>query len=186
MALIKCIECGREISDKAPNCIGCGAPMLNELSNKTTVPEIVTYNSESDTFTGTIHLLVKLAMKAIQQHGWTLEIVNENVGLVTFKTGVSWGSWAGVSCTLNIAEESLNTFRIIGTGKQISSGGKIAINIGNEAQNKAKKVIETMKSLANSQVYNSAKCQTEQSSEAQKSDNENIEKKKKDNWFTRP
>ncbi|WP_439444436.1 TM2 domain-containing protein [Xanthomonas translucens pv. translucens] len=27
MALVKCSECGREISDKAPACLGCGAPM---------------------------------------------------------------------------------------------------------------------------------------------------------------
>lgn len=29
MALIKCPECGKEISDKAPNCIHCGYPLLN-------------------------------------------------------------------------------------------------------------------------------------------------------------
>ena len=27
MALIKCVECGREISDKASFCIHCGAPL---------------------------------------------------------------------------------------------------------------------------------------------------------------
>ena len=27
MALIKCPECGREISEKAPTCPGCGAPV---------------------------------------------------------------------------------------------------------------------------------------------------------------
>lgn len=29
MALIKCSECGKEISDKASACIGCGAPLLS-------------------------------------------------------------------------------------------------------------------------------------------------------------
>ncbi|GAO21879.1 hypothetical protein ALISP_1699 [Alicycliphilus sp. B1] len=28
MALIKCSECGKEISDKAATCIGCGAPVV--------------------------------------------------------------------------------------------------------------------------------------------------------------
>ena len=28
MALIKCYECGKEISDKAPSCPHCGAPQL--------------------------------------------------------------------------------------------------------------------------------------------------------------
>lgn len=27
MALIKCVECGKEISDKAAACLGCGAPI---------------------------------------------------------------------------------------------------------------------------------------------------------------
>ena len=27
MALVKCGECGREVSDKAPACLGCGAPI---------------------------------------------------------------------------------------------------------------------------------------------------------------
>lgn len=32
MAIIKCTECGKEISDKAPACLGCGAPILNAAS----------------------------------------------------------------------------------------------------------------------------------------------------------
>lgn len=31
--LIKCPECGREISDKAPHCIHCGYPLTNETPN---------------------------------------------------------------------------------------------------------------------------------------------------------
>lgn len=150
MALIKCNECGREISDKAQNCPGCGSPVETLSSKKINEPIRVKYNRESDTFFGTIHLLVKLAMRSIQEHGWTLEQANDNIGLVTFKTGITWGSWSGVSCSLNIEEVSQRTFRITGTGKQNISGGQlIALNIGNEAQSKARKVIETMKKLAN-------------------------------------
>ena len=35
MALIKCSECGKEISDKAKNCIHCGCPTKNENDSKT-------------------------------------------------------------------------------------------------------------------------------------------------------
>lgn len=38
MALIKCPECGKEVSDKATACINCGFP-LSELENTTTVEE---------------------------------------------------------------------------------------------------------------------------------------------------
>ena len=34
MALIKCPECGREVSDKAAACIHCGFPLGQELNTK--------------------------------------------------------------------------------------------------------------------------------------------------------
>lgn len=37
MALIKCPECGKEVSDKAPACIHCGYPLLTQVE-KTKVP----------------------------------------------------------------------------------------------------------------------------------------------------
>jgi hypothetical protein len=30
MAIIQCSECGRAVSDKAPACIGCGAPLTGD------------------------------------------------------------------------------------------------------------------------------------------------------------
>lgn len=35
MALIKCTECGKEISDQAPSCPGCGAPTAKSASPPT-------------------------------------------------------------------------------------------------------------------------------------------------------
>ena len=94
-------------------------------------------------------LVVKLAMRAVQDLGWKLDQANESLGMVTFQTGVSWGSWSGVSCSLNIEEVSQNTFRVKGTGKQNVRGGQlVAFNIGGEAQGKARKVIEKMQQLA--------------------------------------
>ena len=34
MAIIKCPECGKEVSDKAKTCIHCGAPLVKENSSK--------------------------------------------------------------------------------------------------------------------------------------------------------
>ncbi len=150
MALIKCTECGREISDKAQTCPGCGAPIELLLNQNSDVNTKVHYDKESDTFTGTKLLLVKLAMRAIQELGWKLDQANENLGLVTFQTGISWGSWNGVTCSLNIEELTQSNFRITGTGKQNLSGGQIiALNIGGEAESKARKAINKMKQLAN-------------------------------------
>lgn len=35
MALIKCAECGREVSDRAPNCPQCGVPIAPQQPTKT-------------------------------------------------------------------------------------------------------------------------------------------------------
>lgn len=153
MALINCPECGREISDKAPACPGCGVPVSlgNQVANppQVQVPTTVTYNRNSDTFSGTMTLVVKLAMRAVQELGWKLDQANESLGHVTFQTGMSWGSWSGVSCSLNIEEVGQNAFRVSGTGKQNVRGGQIlALNIGGEAQGKARKAIDKMVQLA--------------------------------------
>jgi len=39
MALIKCKECGKEVSDKAAACIGCGAPIVGAAETPMPVPE---------------------------------------------------------------------------------------------------------------------------------------------------
>ena len=93
-------------------------------------------------------LIVKLAMRAIQELGWKLENANENLGLVTFETGISFGSWSGISCSLNIEEVSNGSFNVKGTAKQNLRGGQvIAINFGGEAQSKIRKVIDKMQEL---------------------------------------
>jgi hypothetical protein len=147
MALIKCSECGRDISDKAEACPGCGAPVT--VSQPPPLPLDVHYDRATDTFTGTMALMVKLAMRAVQKLGWKLDTANEALGLVTFQTaGMSFASWSGVSCSLTIEEVSPNTFRVSGVGKQNIRGDQLlALDLFGEAGSKARKAIEMMKVL---------------------------------------
>ncbi|QDU44585.1 hypothetical protein Mal52_30700 [Symmachiella dynata] len=147
--LINCPDCGKSVSKRAGQCPGCGCPINETTTPEQQIPTIVRYDPNSGLFSGTMTSMVKLAMRAIQELGWKLDQANDALGLVTFQTGMSWGSWSGVSCSLNIEEGSANTFRVTGSGKQNLRGGQIiALNIGGEAQGKARKVIETMKQLA--------------------------------------
>jgi hypothetical protein len=159
-----CPFCGEQILVVAKKCKHCGEFLDRRLRDKSLVdlpptsdapmtreraPTRATYNPGDDTFTGTMALVVKLAMSAVQELGWKLDNANENLGLVTFETGISLGSWGGVSCSLNITETSPNQFRVTGTGKQNLRGGQfIAINFGGEAQGKAQKAIDKMRELA--------------------------------------
>lgn len=42
MALVKCSECGKEISDRAGACLGCGAPLGNSAAATAPSPQAVT------------------------------------------------------------------------------------------------------------------------------------------------
>lgn len=151
MALINCFECRREISDKAVACPGCGAPVAIPVGTPEPPPSPsrVGYNRETDRFTGNMVLVVKLAMRAIQQLGWKIDAANENLGFVSFQTSMSWGSWSGISGSISVEETDPGFFKVSGTGKQNIRGGQlIAFNIGGEAQGKAKNAIDLMKELA--------------------------------------
>ncbi|MDE6384939.1 MAG: zinc ribbon domain-containing protein [Eubacterium sp.] len=46
MALIKCIECGKEISDRAERCIHCGCPITHSMENSNPSDSLETPMSE--------------------------------------------------------------------------------------------------------------------------------------------
>lgn len=152
MGLISCQDCGKQISDRAAVCIGCGAPLVEntpsfiDLAN---APDRASYDKVNNRFHGTTLQIMNLAIEAIQQLKWKVNSANEAVGLVTFQTGVTWGSWSGVVGSLHIRPIANNYFEVSGSGKQNLSGGQIlALNIGNEAQRKVDKVIAAMAEIA--------------------------------------
>lgn len=53
MALIQCVECGRQISDQAPTCPGCGAP-----ANLRSMPD---GQSKASNTMGTVAIVLGLA-----------------------------------------------------------------------------------------------------------------------------
>ena len=150
MALITCSECGKEISDKAITCIGCGAPIEQSGSGMgLIVPTTTGFDRTTGNFTGTKSLLVRLAVKSVLDIGWKLDSADESGGLVSFTTGMTWGSFSGVSGTIAVQEVSGGTFKIAGTAKQNVRGGQIiAPNLFNEANKKVEKLLERMKQLA--------------------------------------
>jgi hypothetical protein len=93
--------------------------------------------------------VAKLAMRAVQELGWKIDNVNETLGLVTFETGITWGSWSGVWGSLSIEEVGENQFRVSGAGKQNVRGGHfVALNLFGEAEGKVTKVLNKMRELA--------------------------------------
>ena len=69
MALIKCPECGKEISDKANVCIHCGFP-LNEQKEDVSITDFHLRNTsliDEDTIIGEIRKIRDNALKSIEE-----------------------------------------------------------------------------------------------------------------------
>jgi len=148
MALISCEECGKEVSDKAAACPNCGAPIAS-MVEEANAPKKVTFGNGM--FHGTKKLLVQLAIKAVQSLNWKVDSADEESGLVSFTTGMTWNSFRGVSGSILLEEVEAHQFKVSGSAKQnMSSHQIVSFNIGNEAEKKVDKVIEEMSNLADS------------------------------------
>ncbi len=116
-----------------------------------TLPQLgkATYNTKTDTFSGTLSAVMKLAIQAVHDLGYRIDYANESLGLLTFQTGMTWSSWNGALCSLSFEERGPNTFRAIASVKANQSGGQIfAPDLFGELKGKATIVIKTMTKLA--------------------------------------
>lgn len=149
MAMVKCGECGREVSDKASACPNCGAPVDAETAFR--APEALSF--ENGEFVGTSPMIAELAKKAIANANYRVDNVDASAGTATFTTGVTMGSWSGVSGTISWEETGPYRFKVVGQGKQNVQGGQVvAMNLFDEANAKSNNVIREMVRLAGGPV----------------------------------
>ena len=149
MALIKCEDCGRDVSDRAPACPNCGAPVATAAESAAQPQQV---SVAGDDFIGTKSLLTRLAVKAIQSLNYKVDAADEAAGLVSFTTGMTWGSWSGVSGSIYFEEVGPNRFRATGRGKQNVRGGQlIALNLFDEANGKGRNGLDEMRRLVSAQ-----------------------------------
>jgi hypothetical protein len=145
MALIRCMECGREVSDKATTCPNCGAPV--DPASAPIAPDKCTFSDGE--FIATSDQLVDLTKKAVNRLKYRVDTADSSSGTVVFTTGVTMGSWPGVSGTISWEEAAPFHWRVTGQGKQNVKGGQVvALNLFDEANAKARNVIAEMERLA--------------------------------------
>jgi hypothetical protein len=63
-AMVKCSECGCDISDNVEVCPGCGAPVT---VNKRATPPLGVHSDSADTLAGSMVLMVKRALHIAQK-----------------------------------------------------------------------------------------------------------------------
>lgn len=111
---------------------------------------MVKYNSTENVFIGDFIGVLKLAMRAIQSMNYKIDDANENLGFITFSTGMTWNSFAGASCTLSLEETGEGKVKVSGAGKQKPAGiFRMSIDLTGEANGIANKVILRMQEMAN-------------------------------------
>jgi hypothetical protein len=143
VALIQCEDCGRDVSDRAPACPNCGAPIAAVDKD---APEGV--STDGDCFFGTKSSVVRLAVRAIQACNYKVDAADEASGLVSFTTGMTMGSWSGVSGSIYFEEIGPYRYRASGNAKQNVKGGQLmALDLFGEAKSKVRKIVEQMQYL---------------------------------------
>lgn len=114
----------------------------------------ISFDARDELFIGTVSLLVKLAAKCINELSWRVDNIDETNGLVSFTTGMTWGSFSGVSGTLLLEEVKPSKFNVTGSAKQNLRGGQVvALNLFNESQKKVDKIVESMQSKVPNTPY---------------------------------
>jgi hypothetical protein len=145
MALVECEDCGRDVSDRAPACPNCGAPIASSV--EASAPDKVT--ADGDCFVGTRAQVVRLAVKAVQACNYKVDSADEGSGLVAFTTGMTMGSWSGVSGSIYFEEVGTHRYRASGNAKQNVRGGQVlALDLFGEAKGKVQKVVQQMRQFA--------------------------------------
>ncbi|OYX67033.1 MAG: hypothetical protein B7Y88_04215 [Sphingomonadales bacterium 32-64-17] len=90
-------------------------------------------------------MIAELAKRAITSANYRVDNVDASAGTATFTTGVTMGSWSGVSGTISWNEVAPYRYKVTGHGKQNVQGGQVvAMNLFDEANAKANNVIREM------------------------------------------
>lgn len=146
MALIKCAECSRDISDQASSCPGCGAPVVVKESTARAPNRLALSDGK---FIATREMMAALGRSAVLACKYRVDAADDAAGTLTFTTGVTMGSWTGVSGTIIYREVSPYLFEVNGSAKQNVKGGQVvALDLFGEAKGKVDNVTAEMRRQA--------------------------------------
>ncbi|MCH8493429.1 MAG: hypothetical protein LAT53_09380 [Idiomarina sp.] len=80
------------------------------------------------------------AQKAVRDLSYKVDSLDKANGLLNFKTGMSWKSWAGQEMSIMVIDNSDGTVEVSVTGRRNQSGVVLQVYDWGEAKGIAKKV----------------------------------------------
>ena len=100
--------------------------------------------SETATFNNSLDQVFSSAQKAIRDLGYKVDSLDKNNGLLNFKTGLSWWSWAGQEMSVMMIDNGNSSIEVSVSGRRNQSGVVLQITDFGEAGGIARKVIAKM------------------------------------------
>lgn len=96
MPLIKCYECGKEISDSASSCPGCGAPVRSKQHKKGgrvpfTDQEVAVMLSKKKKTSHILHLLLSIVTAGLWVIVWVIVAISNSMENSNIDTKIKWG-----------------------------------------------------------------------------------------------
>lgn len=107
-------------------------------------PQGISYSSEEKAFRGSLPAIVKLAVRAIAELKFTIQNVNDVVGMVTFVTGFNMSSSQGAACSITFVDVGNGMYRAVTAGKQNLSGMQMFAPDFGSAKATAERVVSRM------------------------------------------
>lgn len=101
-------------------------------------------SSETKIYHKTLGQAFAAAQKAVRDLGYKVDTLDKTSGLLNFKTGMSWKSWAGQEMSVMIIDNGNGSVEVSVSGRRNQSGVVIQIYDWGEAAGIAKKVIAKM------------------------------------------
>src|SRR3990172_7389714 len=83
---------------------------------------VIMADAEVRTYNKPIDQVFVAAQKAIRDLGYKIDSLDKAAGLLNFKTGMSWKSWAGQEMSLMLLDSGSGSVEVSITGRRSQSG----------------------------------------------------------------
>jgi len=101
-------------------------------------------SSETETFQKSLDQVFSAAQKAVRDLGYKVDSLDKSNGLLNFKTGMSWWSWAGQEMSVMMIDNGNGSVEVSVSGRRNQSGVVLQLTDFGEAGGIARKVLAEM------------------------------------------
>lgn len=107
-------------------------------------------SAEIRTYRASLDAVFAAGQRAVRDLGYKIDAIDRTNGLLNFKTGISWSSWAGQEMSAMFVDNSDGTIEVSVTGRRSQSGVVLQVYDWGEAKKIATKLLAEIDRLVKS------------------------------------